>query len=71
MSKLLVRVLIMVTSVVDPLNLRADERGTPAEARTMLEKAVAHYKAVGRKQASPTSLAKSRHSLTVTCMCFA
>lgn len=51
MSKLLVLVLIMLTSVVDPLNLCADERGTPAEARTMLEKAVAHYKAVGRKQA--------------------
>ena len=40
---------IVVTSVAAPINLRADERGTPAEARTMLEKAVAHYKAVGRK----------------------
>lgn len=29
----------------------AGERGTPAEAKAMLEKAVAHYKAVGRKQA--------------------
>jgi cytochrome c len=29
----------------------AAERGTPTEARAMLAKAVAHYKAVGRKQA--------------------
>jgi cytochrome c len=27
------------------------ERGTPAEAKAMLEKAVAHYKSAGRKQA--------------------
>src|SRR2546426_7780234 len=29
----------------------AADRGTPAEAKAMLAKAVAHYKAVGRKQA--------------------
>ena len=29
----------------------AGERGTPAEAKAMLQKAVAHYKAVGRTQA--------------------
>ena len=29
----------------------AADRGTPAEAQAMLQKAVAHYKAVGRKQA--------------------
>jgi cytochrome c len=29
----------------------AADRGTPAEAKTMLGKAVAHYKDVGRKQA--------------------
>src|SRR5262245_23067730 len=29
----------------------AGDRGTPAEAKAMLGKAVAHYKAVGRKQA--------------------
>lgn len=27
------------------------ERGTPAEAKAMLEKSVTHYKAAGRKQA--------------------
>jgi signal transduction histidine kinase len=29
----------------------ADDRGTPAEAKAMLAKAVAHYASVGRKQA--------------------
>lgn len=29
----------------------AGDRGTPVEARAMLMKAIAHYKAVGRKQA--------------------
>jgi len=31
--------------------LYAADRGTPAEAKAMLQKAVAHYKSVGRKQA--------------------
>ena len=31
--------------------LFAADRGTPAEAKAMLEKAIAHYKSVGRKQA--------------------
>jgi len=33
------------------LGAQAGDRGTPEEAKAMLEKAVAHYKAVGRKQA--------------------
>jgi len=33
------------------MGAQAGERGTPAEAKAMLEKAVAHYKAVGRTQA--------------------
>lgn len=36
----------------------AAERGTPAEAKAMLEKAVAHYKAVGRTQALADFTAK-------------
>ena len=32
-------------------SLSAADRGTPSEAQAMLQKAVAHYKAVGRKQA--------------------
>jgi len=34
-----------------PLSALAADRGTPAEAKAMLEKAVAHYKSAGRKQA--------------------
>jgi cytochrome c len=33
------------------VGVAAAERATPAEAKAMLQKAVAHYKAVGRKQA--------------------
>jgi cytochrome c len=33
------------------MGVQAGERGAPAEAKAMLEKAVAYYKAVGRKQA--------------------
>jgi cytochrome c len=31
--------------------LCAADRGSPAEAKAMLDKAIAHYKSVGRKQA--------------------
>ena len=41
----------LVLSVVLAGGLDAGERGTPAEAKALLSKAVAHYKAVGRKQA--------------------
>ena len=40
---------VVVLSVGSGLN--AGDRGTPAEAKALLAKAVAHYKAVGRKQA--------------------
>ena len=33
------------------VSVQAAGRGTPLEAKAMLEKAIAHYKAVGRKQA--------------------
>jgi hypothetical protein len=33
------------------MTVQPGERGTPAEAKAMLEQAVTHYKAVGRKQA--------------------
>jgi len=33
------------------VHLVAADRGTPAEAKAMLQQAVAHYKSVGRKQA--------------------
>jgi cytochrome c len=38
--------------------LAATSRGTPAEAKAMLQKAVAHYAAVGRKQALADFTAK-------------
>jgi cytochrome c len=44
--------LVAIASAVLALGAgAAGERGTPDEAKTMLKKAVAHYKAVGRKQA--------------------
>lgn len=42
---------VMVASLALAMSVQAAERGTPAEAKAMLGKAVAHYKAVGRKQA--------------------
>lgn len=41
----------LVLSMALQGSLGAAERGTPAEAKALLGKAVAHYKAVGRKQA--------------------
>ena len=42
---------LTMASLVLAMSVQAGERGTPAEAKAMLDKAVAHYKAVGRKQA--------------------
>jgi cytochrome c len=45
---------VLITPLVSLLLVThtwAVERGTPTEARAMLQKAIAHYKAVGRKQA--------------------
>jgi len=44
-------IILTVATLVLAMGVQAGERGTPAEAKAMLEKAVAHYKAVGRKQA--------------------
>lgn len=45
--------LLIVTVAVLPVapSLAAQAHGTPAEAKAMLQKAVAHYQAVGRTQA--------------------
>lgn len=43
--------LLIVSVITGGVLLFAADRGTPAEAKAMLEKAVAHYRAVGRKQA--------------------
>lgn len=49
------RLISLVTAVTVGLSLNGGlvgaDRGTPAEAKAMLQKAAAHYKAVGRKQA--------------------
>ena len=47
------RTLAVTLSSMAALSLAAPatQRGTPAEAKAMLQKAVAHYKEVGRKQA--------------------
>jgi signal transduction histidine kinase len=41
----------LALGIVFAIGARAGDRGTPAEAKAMLAKAAAHYKAVGRKQA--------------------
>jgi cytochrome c len=50
MRKLVILALLLFT-VLEAAALFAADRGTPAEAKAMLQKAVAHYQAVGRKQA--------------------
>jgi len=42
---------IVLTIMIGAIGLQAADRGTPAEAKAMLQKAVEHYKSVGRKQA--------------------
>ena len=42
---------LTMASLALAMGVQAGVRGTPAEAKAMLETAVAHYKAVGRKQA--------------------
>lgn len=41
----------IIASLALAMGAHASERGTPSEAKAMLEKAIAHYAAVGRKQA--------------------
>jgi cytochrome c len=50
MRKLAVMCLLAV-SVLQAGALFAADRGTPAEAKAMLQKAIAHYRQVGRQQA--------------------
>jgi signal transduction histidine kinase len=62
----------MVGAVLVAGSVDAGERGTPAEAETMLKKAVAHYKETGRKQALADFTAKkapfSDRDLYVFCL---
>jgi cytochrome c len=49
--KLIASLLLLILATLNATTLFAADRGTPAEAKAMLQKAVAHYKQVGRKQA--------------------
>src|ERR1700694_4027002 len=53
---------LLMTLIVGALSAggagAASDRGTPAEAKAMLQKAVAHYTSVGRKQALADFTAK-------------
>ena len=63
---------LLAVSIVLTADVRADDRGSPAEAKSMLAKAVAHYKTVGRKQALADFTGKkapfSDRDLYVFCM---
>ena len=49
---------VVVLLVISSALANAGDRGTPAEAKAMLAKAVAHYKEVGRKKALADFTAK-------------
>lgn len=51
MRKIIVWLILILPVIAASVTLFAANRGTPAEAKAMLDKAVAHYKSVGRKQA--------------------
>jgi cytochrome c len=53
-----ITLLLLLLFATASILLFAADRGTPAEAKAMLQKAVAHYKAVGRKQALADFTAK-------------
>ena len=55
---LLPALIVFVTFLMSGIALFAADRGTPAEAKVMLQAAIAHYKAVGRKQALADFTAK-------------
>jgi cytochrome c len=44
-------IVLIMASLALAAGVQAAERGTPSEAKAMLDKAIAHYAAVGRKQA--------------------
>ena len=76
-SQSMKRIALLATLVVFAAMLASDvssfaaDRGTPAEAKAMLQQAIAHYKSVGRKQALTDFTAKKPpfgdHDLYVVC----
>jgi cytochrome c len=69
---LLAALIAFVGLLASGLALFAADRGSPAEAKVMLQHAIAHYKAVGRKQALADFTAKkppfSDRDLYVVCI---
>ena len=55
---LLATLVALAAMLASDVSLFAADRGTPEEARVMLQKAIAHYKTVGRKQALTDFTAK-------------
>ncbi len=65
--------LLLAAAIAVSVGLAASERGTPAEAKAMLQKAVAHYKSVGRQRALADFTGKKApfadRDLYVACRC--
>jgi hypothetical protein len=62
-----ITLLLLLLFATASILLFAADRGTPAEAKAMLQKAVAHYKAVGRNRRWRISPPKRPHLATATC----
>ncbi len=58
MRRMIVPLMLVAFVISVSVDVSALERGTPTEAKALLGKAVAHYKAVGRKQALADFTAK-------------
>ena len=51
MKRIAIVLILTVVLAISGISSLAANRGTPAEAKALLKKAVAHYQSVGRKQA--------------------
>ena len=58
----------LAVGIVLAVGAHAGDRGTPVEAKAMLAKAAAHYRAVGPKQALADFTGKKAPFGIVTCM---
>ena len=63
--------LLAVPTLLVAAHPAAAQRATPAEAKALLAKAVAHYTEAGRAQALADFTAKKARLPTEICMCFA
>jgi len=58
MKKMAIPLMLAAVAIAATVGLSAADRGTPAEAKALLQRAVAHYKSVGRKRALADFTAK-------------